>query len=250
MAAVINLLPSQPAPSVTHVRRNHTQTMEAHLTMNNTYLRIVLLFTIATMLMAPIAAGQTPLQIGSPNTATADPPQARPNTTPCVVQLFSNLGPVNANANLFSFAPPAGCPPPWAKVIISADFSVPPGRGGDRTTTIFIGATNVLYNTSPLPLVNLGQTWHVERDLTDYSQLLSTPHAGQVQFQPTPDLPSLPRASLSCSFPLQARRQPASRPMSCCLSHWIPFWADRFRSPQPIRSAGPLPCPPTCSAPL
>src|SRR5215831_266384 len=76
------------------------------------------------------------LVIGSANTAFADPPVSRPNTVPCVVQLFNNVAFNNFSPKFFTFHPPAGCPGPWAKVVLNADFSVQAGRQFDRTAEI------------------------------------------------------------------------------------------------------------------
>jgi len=127
--------------------------------------------------------GQIPapgLVIGSANTATADPPVPRPETTPCVVQLFSNIAFANFSPKLFSFAPPAACPAPWAKVVLEADFSIQAGRQFDRTANIWIGGTNVYFGTTSEPSATVARSWHVERDLTDYSALFTSPQSGRV----------------------------------------------------------------------
>ncbi len=55
------------------------------------------------------------LQIGSANTATADPTVPRPNTTPCTVTLFTNIPFADFTSKFFTFTPPSACPGPWAK---------------------------------------------------------------------------------------------------------------------------------------
>lgn len=120
------------------------------------------------------------LQIGSANTATADPPVPRPKTTPCVVQLFSNVAFADFSPKLFSFTPPAACPGPWAKVVLEADFSIQAGRQFDRTANIWIGGTNVYFGTTSEPSAAVARSWHIERDLTDYSALFQTAHNGSV----------------------------------------------------------------------
>jgi hypothetical protein len=117
--------------------------------------------------------------IGSGNTVTADPPVAHPNTKPCVVSLFNNLEFADFNIKSFDYAPPAKCAGPWAKVIFVADFNETPGNQFDRTAEVTIGNVNVYYGTTPEPSSTLGPTWHVERDLTDYTALLKTAQAGQ-----------------------------------------------------------------------
>src|SRR5262249_4092601 len=91
------------------------------------------------------------LVIGSANTATADPPVPRPNTTPCVVTLFNNFAFADFSPKPFSFNPPAGCPGPWAKVVLNADFSIQAGRQFDRTAEIWIGGVNVYFGTTSEP---------------------------------------------------------------------------------------------------
>jgi Peptide N-acetyl-beta-D-glucosaminyl asparaginase amidase A len=117
--------------------------------------------------------------IGSSDTVTADPPVAHPNTKPCVVSLFSNLEFADFNIKPFDYAPPAKCVGPWAKVILVLDFNETTGNQFDRTAEITIGNVNVYFGTTPEPSSTLAPTWHVERDLTDYSALLKTAQAGQ-----------------------------------------------------------------------
>jgi hypothetical protein len=120
------------------------------------------------------------LVIGSGNTAFADPPVPRPNTVPCVVQLFNNVAFNDFSPKFFSFQPPAGCPGPWAKVVLNADFSVQAGRQFDRTAEIWIGGVNVYFGTTSEPSRTVARSWHVERDLTDYTALFNTAQNGRV----------------------------------------------------------------------
>ena len=119
--------------------------------------------------------------VGSPDTATADPPIAVPATTPCVVPLFANLSFGDFSPKLFSYAPPAGCAGPWAKVVLVADFSVDAGRQFDRTASIWVGGTNVYFGTTQEPSRTVAPTWHIENDLTDYSALFKAPQPGMIQ---------------------------------------------------------------------
>ncbi|HLJ29808.1 MAG TPA: peptide-N4-asparagine amidase [Candidatus Angelobacter sp.] len=140
--------------------------------------------SILLLLVAVAASGQAipapGLQIGSANTATADPPVARPRTTPCVVQLFTNIAFADFSPKLFSFTPPAACPGPWAKVVLEADFSIQAGRQFDRTANIWIGGANVYFGTTSEPSGAVARSWHVERDLTDYTALFTSPQNGSV----------------------------------------------------------------------
>lgn len=140
---------------------------------------------IAACLMSVSSASAQPipspgLVIGSGNTATADPPVPRPNTTPCVVTLFNNVAFADFSPKPFSVTPPAACPGPWAKVVLNADFSIQAGLQFDRTAEIWIGGVNVYFGTTSEPSGNVARAWHIERDLTDYTALLSTSQNGRV----------------------------------------------------------------------
>ena len=145
---------------------------------------------IATLLMAAVGlsacllSAQTipppGLVIGSANTATADPPVPRPDTTPCVVQLFNGLAFADFSPKLFTFSPPAGCPGPWARVVLNADFSIQAGRQFDRTAEIWVGGVNVYFGTTSEPSGTVARSWHIERDLTDYTALFNSAQTGRV----------------------------------------------------------------------
>src|SRR6266849_6153967 len=122
---------------------------------------------------------QTPPTIGSANTVVADPNVPRPRTTPCRVQLFTDLRFADFSAKHFAYAPPDACPGPWQKVVLEADFSVEAGRQFDRTANLWIGGVNVYFGTTAEPSRKVGRSWHVERDLTDYTALLLSPAAGE-----------------------------------------------------------------------
>jgi hypothetical protein len=125
-------------------------------------------------------AGSAPT-VGSPNTATADPPVAVPATTPCVVPLYAGLTFADFTPKLFSYAPPAGCAGPWAKVVLAADFAVTAGRQFDRTASIWLGAVNLYFGTTSEPSAAVAPSWHIESDLTDYAPLFTAPQSGMVQ---------------------------------------------------------------------
>ena len=116
--------------------------------------------------------------VGSRDNTTADPSVPRPSTTPCTIELFSHVIFADFSPKPFTYTPPAACPGPWAKVVLEADFSVTAGRQFDRTAQIAIGHVNVYYGTTPEPSQAVSPTWHVERDLTDYSPLFETAKPG------------------------------------------------------------------------
>src|SRR5215831_776736 len=118
-------------------------------------------------------------QVGSNNTTTADPSVPRPPTQPCRVVLFDQLAFADFSPKSFAYAPPAACPGPWAKVVLSADFSVTAGRQFDRTANLWIGGANIYFGTTSEPSAKVARSWHVERDLTDYSALLASAQPGE-----------------------------------------------------------------------
>ena len=127
---------------------------------------------------APDSAG-TPT-VGSPNTVTAAPPVPRPSTTPCTVPLFTNFMFADFNPKTFSYTPPAACPGPWAAVVLELDLSIDAGNQFDRTAQIALGHVNIYYGTTAEPSSSFGPSWHVERNLTDYSALFTSPQTGDV----------------------------------------------------------------------
>jgi hypothetical protein len=135
------------------------------------------LLLVATVLI-PFASASGPYVIGSANTVTADPNVKRPSTTPCVVQLFSGAQFFDFNVENFSYAPPSACPGPWAKVVLEADISLNAGIQYDRTANFWLGPVNIYFGTTAEPS-NIGPSWHIENDLTDYSSIFYTAQSGQ-----------------------------------------------------------------------
>lgn len=138
------------------------------------------IFSLA--LLAPALAAQVVVspsvpQIGSSNPVSPEPPIARPSTTPCTVPLLTEQAFADFTNKPIAYAPPSGCPGPWAKVVFSADFTVTAGRQYDRTAKFFLGGANIYFGTTAEPRSTLSPSWHVERDLTDLSALL---HKSQV----------------------------------------------------------------------
>jgi len=104
---------------------------------------------------------------------------ARPDTSPCAVDLFTQRDFIGDQPVSFTYAPPAACPGPWAKVVIEADYDVTAGRQFDRTAVIDVGGVNLYFGTTMEPRRDLPQAWHAERDVTDYAALLAQPHDGE-----------------------------------------------------------------------
>ena len=135
------------------------------------------LLLVVTVLI-PFASASGPYVIGSANTVTADPNVARPSTKPCVVPLFSGAQFFDFNVENFNYAPPSACPGPWAKVVLKADISLNAGIQFDRTANFWLGPVNIYFGTTAEPS-NIGPSWHIENDLTDYSSIFYTSQTGQ-----------------------------------------------------------------------
>ena len=147
-------------------------------TLTSRGLLVAIPFFVATTSLQAQSSIPSQFQIGSSVEATADPAVPRPNTRPCVVTLLSDQAFENFNNADYTYTPPAQCPGPWAKVVLTADFSIQPGVQFDRTGQLFLGDVNIFFGTTAEPLHTQTNTWHVERDLTDYAPLFKTPQTG------------------------------------------------------------------------
>ncbi len=131
--------------------------------------------------VVPAAFAAPPLPGPGVNTvADVEPGVARPPGVPCVAPLFAPRQFEGVEPVAFSYAPPAACPGPWAKVVLEADFDVTAGRQFDRTAIIHLGGVNLYYGSTMEPRRTIAPAWHVERDVTDYAALLARPGAGEV----------------------------------------------------------------------
>src|SRR5271156_3252635 len=54
------------------------------------------------------------------------------------------------------------------------------GGGFNRRGAIYLGHANIYYGTTAEPGGNFGPSWHIERDLTDYSSLFTSTQTGEV----------------------------------------------------------------------
>jgi Peptide N-acetyl-beta-D-glucosaminyl asparaginase amidase A len=135
------------------------------------------LLLLATVFVS-YASASGPYVKGSANTVTADPNVIRPTTTPCVVQLFSGAQFTDFNVENFTYTPPSACPGPWAKVVLEADISLDAGIQYDRTANFWLGPVNIYFGTTAEPS-NIGPSWHIENDLTDYSSIFYAAQSGQ-----------------------------------------------------------------------
>jgi hypothetical protein len=121
------------------------------------------------------------------NALSVEPRVPRLGITPCVVELFQDVNTGYYGEPMFvpefEYAPPAGCPGPWAKVIFSVELRGP-GTTGVANVTFGLGdaSRNEFLSTELLVAgaqYNSGQqSWRVERDITEYSALLREPRPG------------------------------------------------------------------------
>jgi hypothetical protein len=139
---------------------------------------LLLVFTCIGAAQAQVVLAPSAPQVGSSNPVSAEPPVPRPNVKPCTVTLFTNAPFDNFNATSFNYAPPAACPGPWAKVILTADFTVSAGNQFDRTGWFYLGDINLFFGTTAEPRSNLSPSWHIERDVTDLTSVLKTAQPG------------------------------------------------------------------------
>jgi len=143
---------------------------------------LVALLCIATALTlaVPAFAQSTNRQIGTSLTATADPVVSRPHLQPVSSRSSPNyqFAFFSQTAQNFSFNPPAGCSGPWQKVVLEINFSENAGRQFDRTASLFLGNNNLYFGTTPEPIHSSTNAWHIERDVTDYSALLTSAQQG------------------------------------------------------------------------
>ena len=135
---------------------------------------------IAALVASPFAFATTVPPIGSEDVAIADPEIPPPPTEPCVVPLFDDFTFIGFDAQTFDYAPPEDCPGPWQKVVLRIDFDVTAGRQFDRTAEIWLAGSNLYFGTTQEPRAAVAPTWHIERDVTDYSPLFHAQQAGRV----------------------------------------------------------------------
>jgi hypothetical protein len=151
-------------------------------------MRRFLLPAVLTLLLAVGGVGVAQPSAPSVPTDTqqqvsADRPIPVPATPSCKVALmthdFQNSygSPYNG-----TYTPPAACPGPWAKVVLTLTSTVG-GTQFDRDVYVAIGHAVVLDGTTSEPCCSRmnASTWTVQRDVTDITALLRTPQPVQVE---------------------------------------------------------------------
>src|SRR2546423_5723962 len=133
--------------------------------------RISVIVALVAALVFGSAAATPPAEFGTSwdNPRTAGPPVARPPTRSCAEQIVDH-GFADYSTFVSAYAPPAGCPGPWAKVVLRLDGAVK-GRQFDRLGWLTIGGGMVFKTSTPEPSPG-GITWSVEKGVSGYTALL------------------------------------------------------------------------------
>ncbi|MFI1369913.1 peptide-N4-asparagine amidase [Streptomyces griseochromogenes] len=130
--------------------------------------------TGAAAAQATAPAGGVPAEFGTDwhDPVTAAPPVDRPHTKPCQVTLaeaqFRDFTPYRG-----AYTPPKGCGDRWSKVVLRLDGKVK-GRQYDRLGYLHVGGVEILRTSTPEPSPD-GIEWHVEKDVTRYSDTFRGP---------------------------------------------------------------------------
>ena len=162
---------------------------------------------VACLISTVALAQSTNRQIGTQFEVTADQLVPRPAVQPCKVSLFTNyqFAFFSTTTQTYQFTPPANCVGPWKKVVFEMDFSENGGVQFDRTASLYMANTNLYFGTTPEPLATLTNTWHIERDVTDYSALFAIPQQGAMVLQNcTTDCPAPYNTFLNGVFTVSA----------------------------------------------
>ncbi len=132
----------------------------------------------AVLSLASLQAHAAKLQVGSDNVAVIEPEVSHPAETPCIVKLTDKATFFDFNTAPISFTPPAGCPPPWAKVVLSVSVSLNAGVQFDRTGQIFLGGVPIWFGTTSEPSSKVAPRWQFTRDVTSYTALFEAAQSG------------------------------------------------------------------------
>ena len=130
--------------------------------------------------IAVAAAPTTPTD--TQQQVSAQRPIPVPTTASCTEQLmvhdFANSYGAPYNG---TYTPPAKCPGPWAKVVMTLTSTVA-GTQFDRDVYVALGHAILLDGTTSEPCcTGNASTWTVQRDVTDLSPLLTTSQPVQVE---------------------------------------------------------------------
>lgn len=134
----------------------------------------------ASVTALAVASGPASAETNYQNPVTADRPVPLPGTPHCTVTLMQHTFAASYyQPYLGTWSPPASCPGPWSKVVLTLTGSVS-GRQFDRISGIWIGGAEVLRTSTPEP-DPAGITWQVQKDVTEYTPLFTPGQSVQVQ---------------------------------------------------------------------
>lgn len=134
------------------------------------FVRAFLCAAAAAVLPAAALAGGFPAY----QPVTLQPPVSRPAGQHCTVVLLKSRRFENGGAPRFaSYAPPAACPGPWSKVVLTWRTRIS-GRQYDRTGALWIGRRELYRFTTAEPTRH-GIDYTIEKDVTEYAPVLRAP---------------------------------------------------------------------------
>ncbi|HET7172646.1 MAG TPA: peptide-N4-asparagine amidase, partial [Nocardioidaceae bacterium] len=118
------------------------------------------------------------IETSQANPVSAQPAVTTPPTKSCTVTLADHF-PSNAadgSPQSFSgtFTPPADCPRPWAKVVLTFSSSVT-GRQFDRDASIELGGATIYFGTTQEPFGSTPKVATVSTDVTRFESLFQQP---------------------------------------------------------------------------
>jgi Peptide N-acetyl-beta-D-glucosaminyl asparaginase amidase A len=132
---------------------------------------------VAAVLALPASASAKSLVNGPFPQKTGEMLTSVPSTHSCTVTvtqnyLFRNTAYGSDPPFRGTLTPPAGCPGPWAKVVMTMSAYVDNGVQFDRLGDVMLGDTELLHLTTPEG-TDATNTWEVKRDVTQYAALLA-----------------------------------------------------------------------------
>jgi hypothetical protein len=139
----------------------------------------------ASVLFLPFATFAAPASApaGVASVAPRVPPAAG---KPCVVELFRDSY-VNDDPG-YAYTPPANCPGPWSKIILKAKVTGARSNAFTDFRIFLEDGTTLLRGLQPR--FEAPVSWHLERDVTDYTALFRTPQMILVTARYTGETPS------------------------------------------------------------
>lgn len=136
---------------------------------------------VATLLALGVpSANASPafIETHTSNPVTAEPPVSALPTPHCTVTLADQFPSNAADGTPQNYSgtltPPAACPGPWAKVVLTHTISVS-GRQYDRVDSLRVGNSDIYWGTTEEPSGPTPTTYTFSKDVTEYSSLLRTP---------------------------------------------------------------------------